>query len=169
MCHRKKALSPARCEQAAAHLWEQLTCDPHFVAAQTVLFYAALPDEVPTKALLENYLEQKICLLPVMVDQEIHLRHYREEATLRRGTLGIDEPIGDDFTTWEQIDYALIPGIAFDRAFHRLGRGKGYYDRFLSHPALHYLHRVGVAFDFQVVDHVPVEAHDVVLDDLIVV
>ena len=63
------------------------------------------------------------------------------------------------------IDTAIIPGIAFDRKGHRLGRGKGYYDRFLADTP--YIYKIGVCFDFQKVDHVPHSAHDVRMDEVL--
>ncbi len=82
------------------------------------------------------------------------------------------EPVGEAFTDYEKIDVALVPGMAFDAAGHRLGRGKGYYDRFLSshlsslnsHPSPLL---IGVCFPFQRVAEVPSEEHDVLMDEVI--
>ena len=73
--------------------------------------------------------------------------------------------MGEQFTDYDKIDLALVPGMAFDAAGHRLGRGKGYYDRFLGeHP---HIYKIGVCFPFQRVAEVPSEAHDVVMDEVI--
>ena len=75
------------------------------------------------------------------------------------------EPVGEPFTAFDQIDVALVPGMAFDAAGHRLGRGRGYYDRFLAaHPQLH---TIGVCFPFQRVADVPSEAHDIMINEVI--
>ena len=73
------------------------------------------------------------------------------------------EPVGEPFTDYQQIDVALIPGMAFDAQGHRLGRGKGYYDRFLSQSLIlnSQLRTIGVCFDFQKVKEVPVGPQDV--------
>ena len=83
------------------------------------------------------------------------------------------EPIGEPFTDYAQIDVCLVPGVAFDAAGHRLGRGRGYYDRFLSKlyspshfPALSPL-KIGVCFPFQRVAEVPSEPHDILMDEVI--
>ena len=79
-----------------------------------------------------------------------------------RSDYGIEEPIGPAVDPAE-IDVVLVPGVAFDRRGRRLGYGAGYYDGFLPQlregTAL-----VGVCFSVQVVDEVPVEDHDVLID-----
>ena len=77
------------------------------------------------------------------------------------------EAVGDSFTDYNQIDVALIPGVAFDAQGHRLGRGKGYYDRFLRALGTVPLHTIGVCFEFQNVENVPIERHDVSVDIVI--
>ena len=75
------------------------------------------------------------------------------------------EPLGDpvDLT---QIDLALIPGLAFTPDGRRLGRGKGFYDRFL--PRLRPdCCKCGIGYDFQIVDELPIEAHDILLDAVV--
>ena len=74
------------------------------------------------------------------------------------------EPMGAPFKDFSQIDVALIPGLAFDTNGHRLGRGKGYYDRFLTAFTGK---TIGVCFDFQKVAEVPVDAHDVAVDRVV--
>ena len=66
--------------------------------------------------------------------------------------------------TGDEIDLAVIPGVAFDRYGHRLGRGKGYYDRLLPQiPAP----KVGICFPFQLIEEVPAEAFDFRMDTII--
>lgn len=120
-----------------------------------------------------QYLEQcpKQIVLPCVVDdQHLELRRYTGVQDLRISErFRIPEPIGEVFTDYAAIDLALIPGMAFDAKGHRLGRGKGYYDRLLSHPAFRNIRKIGVCFDFQVLPDVPAEPHDSVMDDLIII
>ena len=73
------------------------------------------------------------------------------------------EPTGRSFTDYASIDLAVIPGMAFDTSGNRLGRGKGYYDRFLS-LLPPYIYKIGVCFDFQKFNEIPSEATDVTMD-----
>ena len=66
---------------------------------------------------------------------------------------------------YDEIQLAIIPGMAFDRAWHRLGRGKGYYDRLL--PKLKKAHLLGICFPFQLLDEVPTEPHDVKMQEVL--
>ena len=134
--------------------------------AKVVLAYYSLPDEVDTHVLIDELVaEGKTVLLPkVLDDTTMELRRYTGLQDLCEGAYHIMEPVGMTFTDLSQIDVALIPGVAFDAQGHRLGRGKGYYDKFLS---LVNTQTIGVCFDFQKVVEVPVDAHDVAVDKVV--
>jgi 5-formyltetrahydrofolate cyclo-ligase len=76
------------------------------------------------------------------------------------------EPIGEPFTDYASIDVAIIPGMAFDNKGHRLGRGKGYYDRFLSQLTSK-TKKIGLCFPWQLVDVVPTDKNDISMDCVI--
>jgi 5-formyltetrahydrofolate cyclo-ligase len=84
--------------------------------------------------------------------------------TLERGAFGILEPTGEVFLDYNQIELAIVPGMAFDKAGHRLGRGKGYYDRLL--PNLH-CPKIGLALPCQIADEIPTEEWDIFMDEVI--
>lgn len=106
----------------------------------------------------------KRIILPVVTGDELELRVYTGPQDLAIGSYGIAEPTGAPFTDYETIDLAVIPGVAFDRYGHRLGRGKGYYDRLLPQiPAS----KVGICFPFQLIEEVPAEAFDFRMDTII--
>jgi len=134
--------------------------------ASVVLAYYSLPDEVCTHALLgELVAAGKTVLLPRVVDDAtMELCRYNGEADLREGTFHILEPVGERFTDMNLIDTVLVPGMAFDARGHRLGRGKGYYDRLLSSLTCR---KIGVCFDFQKVAEVPVDTYDVAVDIIV--
>jgi len=142
---------------------DSLCRNEHFVNAKTILAYHSLPDEVSTHELIRQYSQKKTILLPKVIgDGEMEIRRYRGEGDLQQGAYGIMEPCGELFTDYDEIDLAIIPGMAFDPKGNRLGRGKGYYDRFLSCARNTY--KVGICFPFQLVDDVPVENMDIAMD-----
>ena len=98
------------------------------------MLYCSLPDEVYTMDMIHRLHGEgkKIVLPKVISDCEMELREYDGDADLEVGSFGIMEPCGKLFTDYEDIDVAVIPGMAFDKDGNRLGRGKGYYDRFLN-------------------------------------
>lgn len=136
-------------------------------AAHTVMLYCALPDEVQTLPLIRALKDEgKRILLPAVTGAtEMELRVYETDNDLRTGSFGIMEPAGRAFTKTEEIDVMIIPGMAFDAAGNRLGRGKGYYDRFLA--MAHRAYRIGVCFPFQMFDEIPAGEFDVKMDKVI--
>lgn len=154
-------------------VWSQAICRevasmPWWQSARTVLLYHALPDEPDLQLLLDEAVSQgKQVLLPVVVGDDLVLRHYKGRDTLREGAFHILEPTGDDFPTerYGEMDLALIPGMAFDREGHRLGRGRGYYDRLL--PRIPQAYKLGVCFPFQLLPAIPSEPHDIAVDEVL--
>ena len=151
----------------ASHPLTKLSRHPRLAEARIVLLYSALPDEVPTLPLLNRLTtEGKTVLLPrVVSDTDMELRRYTGPNDLEPGAFGIMEPTGELFTDYDLIDVAVVPGMAFDREGHRLGRGKGYYDRFLAQ--LPHIYKIGICFPFQLVDKVPADAHDMLMDEVV--
>lgn len=134
----------------------------HFANAHTVLLYHSLEDEVYTPDLINMALKMgKRVLLPVVISKtEMEIREYLPTTTLELSEdFHILEPKGEAFTDYDSIDCAVIPGMAFDAEGHRLGRGRGYYDRFLSKA--NKVYKLGICFPFQLLDKVPCEATDV--------
>lgn len=145
-------------------LWDKIESLPVFQTASTVLLYWSLPDEVPTRGFIEKWYGKKRVVLPVVIGDEMELRMFSPEK-MTEGYRGILEPSSDAVKVpAEQIDFAIVPGVAFDRRCNRMGRGKGFYDRFL--PSLK-CPAVGVSFDARVVDSIPVDEWDVPLSAVV--
>lgn len=171
----RKHVRRLKASLAAAELSEMSTlvcnrvrgCAP-WTVARTVLLYHPLADEVDVRPLLQAALDDgKQVLLPVVVGDDLLLRSYAGPNQMAVGAFGILEPTGDVFAPagYDRIDLVVVPGMAFDSDGHRLGRGRGYYDRLL--PRIRHARRVGVCFPFQLVEQVPSEVHDVVMDQVI--
>lgn len=148
----------------SAALLEKLEQHPKFVSSRTVLLYYSLGDEVQTHDFVEKWHKQKRILLPVVTGDILELRIYTGKESLRTGeAYHIEEPTGEAFTAYEQIDLAVIPGVSFDAKGNRLGRGKGYYDRLL--PLLR-SYNIGICYHFQVSEKIPTEPFDLPMDEV---
>lgn len=147
----------------SAALLEKLEQHPKFAAARTILLYYSLGDEVQTHDFVEKWHGQKTILLPVVKGEVLELRHYTGKSCLRAGAYRIEEPSGEAFTDYDEIEFAVIPGVSFDRKGNRLGRGKGYYDRLL--PLLH-SYNIGICFEFQMSEEIPTETFDKPMDEV---
>lgn len=146
-------------------VWEKVERDEVFQQAETVLAYWSMDDEVYTHDFVNKWAGSKTLLLPCVKGDELELRYFDGEERLQPGEgYAIPEPVGELFTDWGKIDLILVPGVAFDKSGNRLGRGKGYYDKVLKQTGAC---KVGVCFDFQLVERVPVEPHDVKMDRVV--
>ena len=151
-------------------LWKQseqilakLEQHPDFVNAEKVMLYNALPDEVQTLSFLQKWHLRKKIILPTVVGDDIIPVEYAKETTFAVGDFNILEPQNEPYSG--DFDLIVVPGVAFDRKGNRLGRGRGYYDRFLSQHLD--VKRIGICFDFQMVDEVPAEPFDIRMDEVI--
>jgi 5-formyltetrahydrofolate cyclo-ligase len=138
-----------------------------FKQAKTVLFYASFDGEVHTFDMMKKaqQLGKRIGLpktsvsrrrlVPILIDNI--------EKDLKSGHCGILEPKKSrgKILDIKEIDMIIVPGVAFDKRKNRLGRGEGYYDRFLE-TLPPFVSTVALAFDFQMIDHLPhQEQHDI--------
>ncbi len=156
----KQRLTSEEKQARARIVFDELVSLPEFTKAETILCYWALPDELPTAEFMNAYVHDKQLLLPVVTGDVLELYEYTGEICLQpQPPFGILEPRGTARIAPEQVDMAIVPGVAFDTQGGRLGRGRGYYDRLF--PLLPQAFRVGVCFREQMVAHIPCEAHDV--------
>ncbi len=166
------ALDPDDRRRQDADLARRLATLPGFEAAGTVLLYvSAFSEEIATGPALRQVLSLGKRLVCPRVDRPARrLRLYRvddPESDLVRGSMGIPEPSRHLIAVApEEIDWALVPGLAFDDRGFRLGRGGGYYDRLL--PTLRPdAPRWALAYDCQWVESLPTEPHDQPLDGIV--
>jgi 5-formyltetrahydrofolate cyclo-ligase len=158
-------------EQAARDsigLCAQLRPQAVWLECRSVLSFLPLPGEPDIRPLLEEALAQgKTVLLPRFdpKKREYDVCAVGALANLQLGHFGILEP-GPECPKEELfgLDFCLVPGVAFDCKGRRLGRGKGYFDRLLASVRGH---KCGVVFDWQLVEEVPVEPHDVCVNSLL--
>jgi 5-formyltetrahydrofolate cyclo-ligase len=154
-------------ETDSARLCAKLKEQPFFQSAGSILFFAALPEEEPDlwPLLNETLAANKMVALPCFDadNQSYHPRQVKDiHVEILSGQFGIREPAPTCVVLpLDDLDLVLVPGVAFDLNGHRLGRGKGFYDRMLENFKGK---KVGIAFDEQIVDAVPVEKNDVKMD-----
>jgi len=141
-----------------------------FKQAKTVLFYVSYDNEVYTHDMIKESISKGKRIVVPISDKEnkrLILSEFDEWNNLEVGSYGILEPRKDKIKeiSVDKVDLIIVPGVGFDEKGRRIGHGKGYYDNLLrkSTKALH----IGLAFELQIVDHVPTEEHDVPLDRIV--
>jgi len=135
-----------------------------FQEAKKIFIYNALADEVQTSDFIKKWSDKKDFFLPVVIGEDIVFRAYSPSVAFNQSSLGIMEPGGEDFIDYKQIDLVIVPGVAFDRKKNRMGRGKGFYDRFLSKVKAP---KMGICFDFQLLDSIPCDDNDIRMDYIV--
>jgi 5-formyltetrahydrofolate cyclo-ligase len=141
-----------------------------FRAARTVGAYMPLGDEVDITPLFHppspegsgaTRCLEKMFYIPAFDEATGLYRMARLTTELKKGRFGIPEPAVPEFAAEDELDLIIVPGVAFDCAGHRLGRGGGFYDRLLpQYDAV----RIGLCFGFQCLQTVPSEEHDIRMD-----
>ena len=143
---------------------------PKFSQARSLSTYLALPSEVETRPLLKEARGRGKKVYVPWVDPEkkrIWMIGFEDIKELKPGLYGILEPVFDPKRVGDPASFELIivPGIGFDREGGRLGRGGGYYDRFLKEARQAY--KIGLAFECQIVERVPRESGDIPVDEVL--
>ncbi len=128
-----------------------------FQQAETICVFISMPGEVDTRPIIETARAAgKKMAAPKIQDGRMEFIQFAGESDLAPGAFGILEPTGSRFAEGKTL--IVMPGVVFDQTCRRIGYGGGYYDRYLAqHPQLA---TVAVAFDLQVLDQIPEEAHD---------
>lgn len=150
-------------EEAAEQVFSFLEKTAAFLMADRILMYHSLPDELSTRKFLDKWHSRKKFYLPRVNGVNLDILPY-DESRLELGAFHIEEPTGDNTVSPEEIELVVVPAVAYDRQGNRLGRGKGFYDRLLATTRAT---KIGVAYEFQIVDEIPCEPHDVKMDMVI--
>lgn len=156
----------------------QLECDPEnkvekdemirdhvldlgqWLDARTVFLYISRDGEVDTLDLIRRAREHgKRVTAPRVSGDRLLVHEIRDMDDLETGAFGVLEPCREcPLVEPSAVDIAIVPGIAFDKRGHRVGYGKGYYDRLLKEVSCP---SIGLAYGFQIMDHIPEKDHDV--------
>ncbi|MDE5618013.1 MAG: 5-formyltetrahydrofolate cyclo-ligase [Clostridia bacterium] len=132
-----------------------------------VCIYNALPQEAATRSIIDYALDKGIKVyLPVVRGDDMYLVRASEDTRYVNGAYGISEPEGEELAPEQlKIDIVFTPMLAFTDAMGRIGKGKGYYDRFFLR--CNGAKRIGIAYSIQYVQGVDMQAHDVRMQKII--
>ena len=160
---KKSALTPTEIERRSGILAERLFETAQYRACRSLYAYCSFNQEVRTIPIIERaWADGKRVAVPKVIDNKMIFIWIDGLDALAPGGFGIPEPIFDAPVADDARALVLMPGLAFDSQGHRIGYGGGFYDRFLEAEPHHPL--VALCYDFQLYDHLDVEAHDVPVD-----
>ena len=158
-----KGMTPIAVRKVEADMvFNKIRTMPVWQQAQHILCYWSLPDELPTHESVNQWLAAgKNIYLPRVKGDDLEIVPYHGAQSLDdNNKFHIGEPVGASVDS-SCLELIIVPAVALDASRNRLGRGKGFYDRLLGSTDCP---TIGVVCDFQMVEVVPVEAHDRPLD-----
>jgi len=168
--HRLATVDDAERKKRSAAACERLVAEPEFRRAGAVMLFLPLRDEIDATAIaLRAWQDGKIVTVPLIGAEQRHMipveiRSLTEPMDTDR--LGVRTPTDRRPIPIAMIDLLIVPGLGFDRTGRRIGRGGGFYDRFMAQPDFGAA-TCGLALDEQLVDRVPTAGHDVSVDMLV--
>lgn len=163
----RDGLSLRELQEAEEELCRILSKHPYVQEAERVLAYVSFGSEPGTGCFLEEVLKQgRQLFVPKIVGEDMLFVRILSLSGLVPGYKGIPEPVGlGEQYLYEpetaEKDFLLMPGVGFDKEGHRMGYGKGFYDRFLRDKPLLVKRSIAVCHRCQLVDSIPFEEHDV--------
>ena len=140
---------------------------PYLKNAQNIMIFTDMKNEVRITKLIELYPEKNFFISKIVnsKNREMKINKYNEnELVLHK--FGYYESSSDDFYDEKILDIVIVPALAFDSSKNRIGFGGGYYDTFLNKVREKNKNTlfIGVCYDFQMIEEVPIEGHDITLD-----
>ncbi len=153
--------------EKSARICEAIARHPAWLQARTVCLFAAQATEPHVELLWKKSEARQICY-PRVNGVDLDLIRVSGPDALQTSRWQLREPTHDEanIIAPSQIDLLLVPGLAFSTTGERLGRGGGFYDRLLANPQMR-AYSIGVCFDVQLADELPMEEHDRKVDEVI--
>ena len=158
----RNSLSTENAESWSRSIQARLLETPLYRSARAIALYSSLQNEVATEQIRDHSLRngKRVVYPRLLPKRSLELVEIESATELVRGKSGIAEPIGDKVLSYGEVDLLLIvPGVAFDANGNRLGRGQAWYDHVIRQWGPRAT-PVGLAYEFQVIDHVPVDPWD---------
>lgn len=147
---------------------KKLLASEEYIKSESFFCFLSFGSEVETEEILKDALKNKEVYVPYInkIDDLMYPVLIKDLNNFKINSFGIREPdFKEDFLILKEFDFALVPGVAFDREGWRIGYGKGYYDKFFNSYTVK--NKIAVAFALQIIDKIPSENHDVPVDVII--
>lgn len=162
----REALPLHEVEEKSKRIMDTLNELPAYTQANVICLYVSARNEVMTHPLIQQLLSEakKKVVVPFVSDNQIKLAELERWEDLMPGAYGILEPARRKMAANDQIQLVIVPGVVFDVTGHRIGYGKGYYDRFLSSA---HVPKIGLAYELQIVENAPAHSEDVPVDCIV--
>ena len=173
MILQRNQLSKETVQKNSNSIMEKL--QPYVQKAENIMIFMNMKSEVEITRLIELYPDKKFFIPKTFPDRNMKINLYnKNELVLHK--FGYYESASDIFYDEKILDLIIVPAVAFDYTKNRIGFGGGYYDTFLSRILLNDQNNgknrnkllvIGVCYDFQLIDYIPSEDHDIKMDYIV--
>lgn len=164
MIAQRNTLSAKEINRAAEAIFTHLA--PLLADKKNIMMFMDMNNEVPVSRLPENYPDKTFYIPKVFPAGQMGISLYRPE-DIQCDAKGLRESTSEVYYPLANIDFILVPGNVFDENKNRIGYGGGYYDRFLARANALNIAHVAVCYDFQIIDRLPEEKHDIKMQHII--
>ncbi len=165
---KREQLTPQQISIAGERLFNLVRTYDKFKENKVIYLYLSYQQEIPTRKLIEfAWKEEKTVAVPKVLDKE-HMEFFKITSweQVKSGYKGIPEPFGE-LELVDEPGLMFLPGLVFDHNRNRIGYGGGFYDRYLDDNESERYYKVGLCYDFQLVENIPAQAHDEKVNEVI--
>lgn len=151
---------------SAIKIFATIEQNTHFANAECIALFASMKDEVTTSYALKAWMEMGKRIVVPRVEGDIMRFYDYSPDKMQSGAFGIEEPTGEIEVSAKDIDLIIVPARAFTRHGERLGRGGGFYDKYMSLSGFR-AYKIGIAYGVQIFDSLPCDGHDIKVDEVV--
>jgi len=153
-------------EEKSEIIFQKIIHHKKYQSASNIALYKNLKDEVSTQRLIDySLVNGKNVFVPRVEENGLVFYQIFEGEKFVKSQFHVEEPIGEMKNLLQkELDLIIVPGVAFDSCYHRMGFGKGYYDRFLKDKRVY---KIGICFHEQYTDIIPFDENDILMDEVI--
>ncbi|MDO5572374.1 MAG: 5-formyltetrahydrofolate cyclo-ligase [bacterium] len=160
----RTSMSMEECIEKSECICQRILQSDFYQKAKVIYAYMAFRNEVDLSLVMQNaYLDNKLVAIPRVQDDWMAFYCPKMDADghfqTEHGYFQIEEPV-PDAPAAPRPDLILVPGVVFDQSGNRIGYGKGYYDAFMESMGTRSVITAGIAYESQLTDSIPAEAHD---------
>ncbi len=164
LIEKRNSISQSEAVAKSKIICDKLLKDPDYKKSKTIMFYISKGNEVHTNELIEKSLKTKKVIVPKIIKDGLICCEINSLSNMSQNCFGIMEPKDEIACDISSIDLIIVPGIAFDKSGHRIGFGKGYYDKLLKNAKCK---KIALAYDFQILEKIPADEWDEKIDKII--
>ncbi len=165
-----KQISPDERKRFSGMITRKIINLPEYINAKAIMVFLSMETEYDTSELINNAIQSGKIVCAPKVDWKHWSMHPVKIANTEDIIIdnhNLKEPKGDEVISPNELDFILVPGLAFDIKGHRLGRGGGFYDKFLSRADVKRAFRLAPTFDCQIIPSIPTASKDICVDMII--